>query len=92
MPREISYYIHHWLVRWLQLSMILLIMQFTVAAAYAQVRYVPVHVFNNYYETADDYCIAARIESKVVVENNFFRNLEDAHFCDDIGLGIGIRS
>ncbi|MBN2524602.1 MAG: hypothetical protein JXB24_15130 [Bacteroidales bacterium] len=53
-----------------------------------RVRYGDVHVFNNYYEDIDDYCIAARLESHVVVENNFFRNLNDAHFCEDTGKGI----
>ncbi len=53
-----------------------------------RVRYGDVHVFNNYYEDIDDYCIAVRLESHVVVENNFFRNLNDAHFLKDIGKGI----
>lgn len=52
-----------------------------------RVRFGDVHVFNNYYENAADYCIAARIESDVVVENNYFRNLENTHFRKDLGIG-----
>ncbi len=51
-------------------------------------RFGDVHVFNNYYEQVADYGIAARFESDVVVENNYFRNLRDPHIIDDIGKGI----
>lgn len=53
-----------------------------------RVRYGDVHVYNNYYEDVKDYAIAARFESSVYVENNYFRNLEDPHIIDDIGKGI----
>ncbi|MBN1598639.1 MAG: hypothetical protein JW894_10120 [Bacteroidales bacterium] len=53
-----------------------------------RVRFGKVHVFNNYYENAADYCIAARLESKVIAENNYFRNLSDAHIIRDIGKGV----
>ncbi len=52
-----------------------------------RVRYGKVHVFNNYYEGITGYCISARFESDVVVENNYFRNLKNPHFVDDIGRG-----
>ncbi len=52
-----------------------------------RVRFGDVHVFNNYYEQVGDYGIAARFESDVVVENNYFRNLQDPHIVDDIGKG-----
>ncbi|MCB9279955.1 MAG: T9SS type A sorting domain-containing protein [Lewinellaceae bacterium] len=53
-----------------------------------RVRYGDVHVFNNYYEKVGSYCIAARIESDVVVENNYFRNLKNPFQIDDVGLGL----
>ncbi len=53
-----------------------------------RVRFGKVHVYNNYYESAADYCIAARIESEVVVENCYFRNLSDPLIIDDIGKGL----
>jgi len=53
-----------------------------------RVRFGDVHVFNNYYEQVADYGIAARFESDVVVENNYFRNLRDPHIIDDVGKGI----
>ncbi|UCG27731.1 MAG: hypothetical protein JSV24_12295 [Bacteroidales bacterium] len=53
-----------------------------------RVRFGDVHVYNNYYENVMDYCVAARLESNVVVENNYFRNLSNPHFRDDIGKGI----
>ncbi len=53
-----------------------------------RVRFGDVHVFNNYYEEIADYAIAARLESKVVVEHCFFRNMEDAHIIKDQGKGI----
>lgn len=53
-----------------------------------RVRFGDVHVFNNYYEQVADYGVAARLESDVVVENNYFRNLHDPHIIDDVGKGI----
>ncbi len=53
-----------------------------------RVRFGQVHVFNCYYEEVADYCIAARLESEVFVQNNFFRNLEDAHIIKDQDKGI----
>lgn len=52
-----------------------------------RVRYGEVHVFNNYYEDVGDYGIAARFESSVYVEGNYFRNLRDPHIIDDMGKG-----
>ncbi len=53
-----------------------------------RVRFGQVHVFNNYYEEVEDYAVAARLESEVVVQNCFFRNLEDALIMKDFGEGI----
>lgn len=53
-----------------------------------RVRYGDVHVFNNYYEDVADYGIAARFESAVYVERNYFRNLRDPHIISDQGKGI----
>lgn len=53
-----------------------------------RVRFGDVHVFNNYYEQVGDYGIAARFESDVAIENNYFRNLQDPHIINDIGKGI----
>jgi hypothetical protein len=53
-----------------------------------RVRFGNVHVYNNYYEGVSGYCVAARLESCVVVEKNYFRNLEDPHIIDDVGKGI----
>ena len=52
-----------------------------------RVRFGDVHVYNNYYEGVSGYCVAARLESRVVVEKNYFRNLEDPHIIDDAGKG-----
>ncbi len=52
-----------------------------------RVRFGDVHVFNNYYEQVESYCIAARLESDVVAEYNYFRNLEDPHIIEDTGMG-----
>jgi pectate lyase len=53
-----------------------------------RVRFGDVHVFNNYYEQIASYCIAARLESDVVVENNYFRNLKDPHIIEDRDKGM----
>jgi hypothetical protein len=53
-----------------------------------RVRFGDVHVYNNYYEGVSGYCVAARLESRVVVEKNYFRNLEDPHIIDDVGKGF----
>lgn len=52
-----------------------------------RVRFGDVHVLNNYYEKIGSYCVAARFESDVVVENCYFRNSGDPHIIDDVGLG-----
>lgn len=53
-----------------------------------RVRFGDVHIFNNYFEEIDSYCVAARYESDVVVESNYFRNSRDAHEIEDLGLGL----
>lgn len=39
------------------------------------VRFGLVHVFNNHYRNLDDYAIASRMDAEVVVENNYFDNV-----------------
>jgi pectate lyase len=39
------------------------------------VRFGLVHVFNNYYRDLDDYGIASRMNAEVVIENNWFENV-----------------
>lgn len=53
-----------------------------------RVRFGDVHIFNNYYEETASYCVAARIESDVVVESTYFRNLKNPHIIDDQGIGL----
>ncbi len=53
-----------------------------------RIRYGDIHLFNNYFEDISSYCILARIESDVVVENNYFRNAQNPHGLEDYGLGI----
>ncbi|MEL6720816.1 MAG: hypothetical protein AAFP82_19085, partial [Bacteroidota bacterium] len=53
-----------------------------------RVRFGDVHMFNNYYEDLGSYCIAARIESDLVVENSYFRNCPSPHEIRDFDLGI----
>jgi pectate lyase len=36
----------------------------------------PVHVYNNYYLNTGDYGVASTMESGVLVENNYFENVE----------------
>lgn len=52
-----------------------------------RIRFGDVHLFNNFYDDVDFYCIGARFESDVVVESNYFRNSRDPHFIGDIGKG-----
>jgi pectate lyase len=41
-------------------------------------RHGKVHLFNNYFSSAgNEYCIAARYMSKLLVENNFFEGVND---------------
>lgn len=45
-----------------------------------RVRFGEVHVFNNYYSSSgNNYAIGAGVEAKIVVENNFFENVNDPH-------------
>ncbi len=53
-----------------------------------RIRYGDVHLYNNYFEDVSSYCVLARIESDVVVENNYFRNSNNPHGLEDFGLGI----
>lgn len=53
-----------------------------------RIRFGDVHLFNNFFDDVDSYCIAARFESDVVVEKNFFRNARNPHTVLDQGLGI----
>jgi len=52
-----------------------------------RIRFGDIHMLNNYYEDVGASCIAARFESDVVVEGNYFRNCREPHFIADIGLG-----
>jgi pectate lyase len=51
-------------------------------------RFGDIHIYNNYFEDIGSYCSAARFESDLVVEANYYRTSNDPHFRDDIGLGI----
>ena len=53
-----------------------------------RVRFGDVHVFNNYYERIGSYCIAARLESDVVAEYNYFKDLKNPHIIEDKGKGL----
>lgn len=52
-----------------------------------RIRYGSVHMYNNYFENIASYCTLARIESDVVVENNYYRNANNPHGLEDFGLG-----
>jgi pectate lyase len=44
------------------------------------VRYGRVHIFNNYYtSTGNNYCVRYRVASEVIVEKNYFKNVNDPH-------------
>ncbi|THH41820.1 pectate lyase family protein [Neolewinella litorea] len=51
-------------------------------------RFGDVHVLNTYFEDIASYCIAANFESRLVVENNYFRNSRNPHSVGDQGRGI----
>lgn len=53
-----------------------------------RIRFGDVHIYNTFYDEIDSYCVAARFESDVVVENNFFRNSRYPHNIEDQGLGL----
>ncbi len=45
-----------------------------------RVRFGEIHLFNNYYSSSgNNYAIGAGVEAKVVVESNFFENVNDPH-------------
>jgi pectate lyase len=45
-----------------------------------RVRFGEIHLFNNYYSSSgNNYAIGAGVEAKIVVENNFFENVNDPH-------------
>ena len=49
-----------------------------------RVRFGEVHVFNNYYSSSgNSYAIAAGTEAKLVIENNYFENINDPHIFYD---------
>lgn len=52
-----------------------------------RVRFGDIHVLNTYYESIGSYCVGARFESDIVVENTYFRDSHDPHLIDDVGLG-----
>lgn len=52
-----------------------------------RVRFGKVHVLNNYYENVGHYCASARVEGKVRVERNYFRNCSDPHTIGDWNIG-----
>jgi len=57
-----------------------------------RVRFGPVHIFNNYFSaTGNNYCVRAGVEANLVVENNYFDNV-NAPIDSDIGSGAAIRA
>jgi len=45
-----------------------------------RVRFGDVHVFNNYFNSpGNNYCVRAAIESELLVENNYFEDVNDPH-------------
>lgn len=53
-----------------------------------RVRFGDVHVLNNFFDDIVSYCVAARFESDLVVERNYFRNSKNPHNIEDIGKGL----
>lgn len=53
-----------------------------------RVRFGDVHVLNNFFDDIASYCVAARFESDLVVESNYFRNSKNPHNIEDKGKGI----
>lgn len=53
-----------------------------------RVRFGDVHLLNNFFDDIASYCVAARFESDLVVENNYFRNSKHPHNIEDKGLGL----
>jgi len=51
-----------------------------IAERMPRVRFGDVHVFNNYFNSpGNNYCIRAAIESELLVENNYFEDVNDPH-------------
>jgi pectate lyase len=45
-----------------------------------RVRFGRVHVFNNYFNSpGNNYCVRASLESEVLVEHNFFQNIDEPY-------------
>lgn len=45
-----------------------------------RVRFGEIHLFNNYYSSSgNNYAIGAGVEAKILIENNFFENVNDPH-------------
>jgi pectate lyase len=59
-----------------------------------RVRFGQVHVFNNYYSSADNnYCVGGGMEAEVLVQNNYFDNVKDPHrFQDDDDTAVIVAS
>lgn len=54
-----------------------------------RVRFGQVHVFNNYYTSSgNNYCIRAGVEANILVENNYFENVDTPHEIDASGAII----
>jgi pectate lyase len=54
-----------------------------------QARYGQVHVFNNYYAPgeANNSCVKAQVESNILVENNYFLNVDQPHWLQEGIIG-----
>jgi pectate lyase len=54
-----------------------------------RVRFGQVHVFNNFYSSSgNNYCIRAGVEANILVENNYFENVDTPHEIDASGAII----